>query len=263
MDLGLKDKVALVTASSKGLGRACALALAREGAKVAICARDGKTLKMTADEIVMTTGSEVLAVPADMNNSRDIQQVVKETVKYFGKLNILVTNAGGPPAGSFADFEDRQWQEALNLTLMSMVRLIRAALPYMQQEGWGRIINITSTSVKEPLDNLVLSNSIRPAVHGLAKTLSQQFAPYGITVNNIMPGTIRTDRVEQVAQARSEKNGQTVTDAIIEMGKAAALGRIGEPEEFGVVVAFLASERASYITGVSLPVDGGRIRGTF
>lgn len=263
MDLGLKDKVALVTASSKGLGRACALALAREGAKVAICARDGKALKTAADEIVMTTGSEVLAVPADMNNSRDIQQVVKETVKYFGKLNILVTNAGGPPAGNFADFEDRQWQEALNLTLMSMVRLIRAALPYMQQEGWGRVINITSTSVKEPLDNLVLSNSIRPAVHGLAKTLSQQFAPYGITVNNVMPGTIRTDRVEQLAQARSEKNEQTVADAIIEMGKAAALGRIGEPEEFGAVVAFLASERASYITGVSLPVDGGRIRGTF
>lgn len=263
MDLGLKDKVALVTASSKGLGRACALALAREGAKVAICARDGKALKVAADEIVMTTGSEVLAVPADMNNSRDIQQVVKETVKHFGKLHILVTNAGGPPAGSFADFEDRQWQEALNLTLMSMVRLIRAALPYMQQEGWGRIINITSTSVKEPLDNLVLSNSIRPAVHGLAKTLAQQFAPYGITVNNVMPGTIRTDRVEQLAQARSEKNGQTAAEAIIEMGKAAALGRIGEPEEFGAVVAFLASERASYITGASLPVDGGRIRGTF
>lgn len=263
MDLGLKDKVALVTASSKGLGRACALALAREGAKVAICARDGKALKVAADEIVMTTGSEVLAIPADMANSRDIQQVVKETVKYFGKLHILVTNAGGPPAGSFADFEDRQWQEALNLTLMSMVRLIRAALPYMQQAGWGRIINITSTSVKEPLDNLVLSNSIRPAVHGLAKTLSQQFAPYGITVNNVMPGTIRTDRVEQLAQVRAEKNEQTVADAIIEMGKAAALGRIGEPEEFGAVVAFLASERASYITGASLPVDGGRIRGTF
>ncbi|MCK6624696.1 MAG: SDR family oxidoreductase [Anaerolineae bacterium] len=263
MDLGLKDKVALVTASSKGLGRACALALAREGAKVAICARDGKALKAAADEIVMTTGSEVLAVPADMANSRDIQQVVKETVKHFGKLQILVTNAGGPPAGNFADFEDRQWQEALNLTLMSAVRLIRAALPYMQQEGWGRIINITSMSVKEPLDNLILSNAIRPAVHGLAKTLSQQIAPYGITVNNVMPGTIRTDRVEQLAQARSEKNEQTVAEAIIEMGKAAALGRIGEPEEFGAVVAFLASERASYITGVSLPVDGGRIKATF
>lgn len=263
MDLGLKDKVALVTASSKGLGRACALALAREGSKVAICARDGKALKVAADEIVMTTGSEVLAVPADMANSRDIQQVVKETVKHFGKLHILVTNAGGPPAGNFAHFEDKQWQEALNLTLMSAVRLIRAALPYMQQEGWGRIINITSMSVKEPLDNLILSNSIRPAVHGLAKTLSQQFAPYGITVNNVMPGTIRTDRVEQLAQVRSEKNEQTIAEAIIEMGKAAALGRIGEPEEFGAVVAFLASERASYITGVSLPVDGGRIKGTF
>lgn len=263
MDLGLKDKVALVTASSKGLGWACALALAREGAKVAICARDGKALKAAADEIVMTTGSEVLAVPADMANSRDIQQVVKETVKHFGKLQILVTNAGGPPAGNFTDFEDRQWQEALNLTLMSAVRLIRAALPYMQQEGWGRIINITSMSVKEPLDNLILSNSIRPAVHGLAKTLSQELAPYGITVNNVMPGTIQTDRIEQLAQARAQKNEQSVAEAIAAMGQAVPLGRVGQPEEFGAVVAFLASERASYITGVSLPVDGGRIKGTF
>lgn len=263
MDLGLKDKVALVTASSKGLGWACALALAREGAKVAICARDGKALKAAADEIVMTTGSEVLAVPADMANSRDIQQVVKETVKHFGKLQILVTNAGGPPAGNFTDFEDRQWQEALNLTLMSTVRLIRAALPYMQQEGWGRIINITSMSVKEPLDNLILSNSIRPAVHGLAKTLSQELAPYGITVNNVMPGTIQTDRIEQLAQARAQKNEQSVAEAIAAMGQAVPLGRVGQPEEFGAVVAFLASERASYITGVSLPVDGGRIKGTF
>ncbi|MBE7469473.1 MAG: SDR family oxidoreductase [Anaerolineales bacterium] len=263
MDLGLKDKVALVTASSKGLGWACALALAREGAKVAICARDGKALKAAADEIVMTTGSEVLAVPSDMANSRDIQQVVKETVKHFGKLQILVTNAGGPPAGNFTDFEDRQWQEALNLTLMSTVRLIRAALPYMQQEGWGRIINITSMSVKEPLDNLILSNSIRPAVHGLAKTLSQELAPYGITVNNVMPGTIQTDRIEQLAQARAQKNEQSVAEAIAAMGQAVPLGRVGQPEEFGAVVAFLASERASYITGVSLPVDGGRIKGTF
>jgi 3-oxoacyl-[acyl-carrier protein] reductase len=263
MDLGLKDKVALVTASSKGLGRACALALAREGAKVAICARKGQELQVTADEIAAATGSELLAIPADMTNSRDIEQVVEQTVRHFGKLHIVVVNAGGPPAGNFADFDDKQWQEALNLTLLSAIRLIRAALPPMQKAGWGRIINITSTSVKEPLDNLVLSNSIRPAVHGLAKTLSQQLAPYGITVNNVMPGTIRTDRVEQLAQVRSQQNEHTVAETIAAMGKSAALGRIGEPEEFGAVVAFLASERASYITGVSLPVDGGRIKGTF
>jgi 3-oxoacyl-[acyl-carrier protein] reductase len=263
MDLGLKGKVALVTASSKGLGRACALALAQEGAKVAICARNGKVLRVTADEIATSTGSELLAIPADMTNSRDIEQVVKETVKHFGKLHILVTNAGGPPAGNFADFDDKQWQEALNLTLLSAVRLIRAALPHLQKERWGRIINLTSTSVKEPLENLVLSNSIRPAVHGLAKTLAPQLAPYGITINNVMPGTIHTDRVEQLAQVTAKKNDQSVAEAIEVMGQAAALGRIGEPEEFGAVVAFLASERASYITGVSLPVDGGRIKGTF
>ncbi|GIK36183.1 MAG: short-chain dehydrogenase [Chloroflexota bacterium] len=263
MDLGLRDKVALVAASSKGLGRASALALAREGAKVAICARNGKMLKVTADEIATATGSELLAIPADMTNSRDIEQVVKETVKHFGKLHILVTNAGGPPAGDFGDFDDKQWQEAFNLTLMSAVRLIRAALPPMQKERWGRIINITSTSVKEPLDNLVLSNSIRAAVHGLAKTLANQLGPYRITVNNVMPGTIHTDRIEQLARTRAQKSEQTVTEAIAAMGQAAALGRVGEPEEFGAVVAFLASEHASYITGVSLPVDGGKIQGTF
>jgi 3-oxoacyl-[acyl-carrier protein] reductase len=263
MDLGLKGKVALVTASSKGLGRACALALAQEGAKVAICARNGKVLRVTADEIATSTGSELLAIPADMTNSRDIEQVVKETVKHFGKLHILVTNAGGPPAGNFPDFDDKQWQEAFNLTLLSAVRLIRAALPHMQKERWGRIINLTSTSVKEPLENLVLSNSIRPAVHGLAKTLATQLASSGITVNNVMPGTIHTDRVEQLAQVTAKKNDQTAAEAIALMGQAAALGRIGEPEEFGAVVAFLASERASYITGVSLPVDGGRIKSTF
>lgn len=263
MDLGLKGKVALVTASSKGLGRACALALAQEGAKVAICARNGKLLKVTADEIATATGSELLAIPADMTNSRDIEQVVKETVKHFGKLHILVTNAGGPPAGDFADFDDKQWQEAFNLTLMSAVRLIRAALPHMQKERWGRIINITSTSAKEPLDNLVLSNSIRAAVHGLAKTLASQLGAYRITVNNVMPGTIHTDRIEQLARARAQKSEQTVAEAIAAMGQAAALGRVGEPEEFGAVVAFLASEQASYITGISLPVDGGKIKGAF
>jgi 3-oxoacyl-[acyl-carrier protein] reductase len=263
MDLGIKDKVALVTASSKGLGRACALALAREGAKVAICARDGKKLKVTADEIATETGSELLAVPADMTNSRDIERVVKETVSHFGGLHILVTNAGGPPAGYFMDFDDKQWQEAFNLTMLSAIRLIRAATPHMQRAGWGRIINITSMSVKEPIDNLVLSNAIRAAVHGLAKTLASQLAPYGITVNNVMPGTIHTDRIEQLAEVTARKNGQTVAEVLAGMGLAVPLARIGQPEEFGAVVAFLASERASYVNGVSLPVDGGRIRGTF
>ncbi len=263
MDLGIKDRVALVTASSRGLGRASALALAREGVKVAICARDGKKLKATADEIAAETGSELLAIPADMSNSRDIERVVKETLHFFGSLHILVTNAGGPPAGYFMDFDDRQWQEAFNLTMMSAVRLIRATMPHMQRAGWGRIINITSLSVKEPLDNLVLSNSIRAAVHGLAKTLANQLGPYGITVNNVMPGTIHTDRVEQLAEITARKNEQTVAEVLALQGRAVPLGRIGRPEELGAVVAFLASEQASYINGVSLPVDGGWIKATF
>ncbi len=263
MNLGLKNKIALVTASSKGLGRASATALAVEGAKVAICARDEKTLRAAADEIATATGSEVLAVPADVTNGRDIRQVVKETVNHFGGLQILVTNAGGPPTGYFEDFDDKQWQEVFNLTMMSVVRLIRAAVPHMQNQAWGRIINITSVSVKEPLDNLIFSNSIRAAVHGLAKTLANQLGKYGITVNNVMPGTIRTDRIEQLAEYTANQTGQSATEVLAKMGQDAPLGRIGQPEELGALVAFLASERASYINGVSIPVDGGRIRSAF
>lgn len=263
MDLGIKDRVALVTASSKGLGRASALALAQEGVKVAICARGGDSLKTTAYDIAAATGQEVLAIPADMTQARDIERVVKDTVNHYGALHILVTNAGGPPAGYFMDFDDGVWQSAFNLTMLSAVRLIRAAVPHMKQARWGRIINITSMSVKEPLDNLVLSNSIRAGVHGLAKTLSNQLGEYGITVNNVMPGTIHTDRIEQLAATTAKQTGQSLSQIIAERGKAIPLGRVGQPEEFGEVVAFLASERARYITGVSLPVDGGRIRGTF
>lgn len=263
MNLGLKNRIALVTASSKGLGRASAEALAREGAKIAICARDGKLLKVAADEIASATRSEVLAIPADVNSSRDIERVVKETVRHFGTLHILVTNAGGPPAGYFEEFDDKQWQEAFNLTMMSAVRLIRAAIPQMQQEKWGRIVNITSVSVKEPIDNLILSNSIRAAVHGMAKTLASQLAQYGITVNNVMPGYIQTDRVEKLAQHTAERTGKSVAEVLAESGRHTPVGRIGQPNELGALVAFLASEQAAYINGVSIPVDGGRIKSTF
>jgi len=187
MDLGLKNKIALVVASSKGLGRASAEALAQEGAQVAICARNEEVLRTTAVEIGTSTGTEVLAIPADVSQKEDVERVVKEVVEHFGKLHIVVTNAGGPPAGYFQDFDDQQWQAAFNLTMMSAVRLIRAVLPYMQQQQWGRIINITSLSVKEPIDALILSNSIRAAVHGLAKTLAGQLGQYGITWPNTPP----------------------------------------------------------------------------
>lgn len=263
MDLGLKGKIALVAASSKGLGRACARELAREGARVMLCARDAGVLAATQAALAAETGAEVLAVPADMTQAADIERVVAETAAHFGGLHIVVTNAGGPPAGYFMEFDDAAWQAAVNLSLMSAVRLIRAALPHLRQARWGRIINITSLSVKEPLDNLVLSNSVRAAVHGLAKTLATQLAPDGITVNNVMPGYTQTDRINQLAAANAAKSGQTAEAVLTEMGKPIPMGRVGQPEEFAALVAFLASERASYITGVSVPVDGGRIRAAF
>lgn len=263
MNFGLRNKIALVTGSSQGLGRACAEALAREGTKLAICARDGDRLRITADEIAGQTGVEVLAIPADMSNRRDIQQVVKETVEHFGGLHILVTNAGGPASGYFENLEDQQWQESFNLTLMSVVRLIREAVPHMKQQGWGRIINITSLAVKEPLETMVVSTSLRSAIHGMAKTLSNQYAKDGITINNVMPGFVHTPHVEHLAELRARQSGQTVAEVLAEFGRPAPIGRIARPEEIGAVVAFLASEPASYLTGASIPVDGGRIRSPF
>jgi len=263
MNLGLKNKIALVTASSKGLGRASAETLAEEGAKIAICARDGKVLKQTADEIANATRSEVLAIPADMASSADIEQVVKETVNHFGGLHILVCNAGGPSAGYFKEFDDRQWQEAFNLTMMSAVRLIRAAIPHMEKEQWGRIINITSLSVKQPIDNLIFSNAIRASVHGMAKTLANQVAAQGITINNVMPGYIYTDRVRQLVKNTTERTGQTEDEVLVGLTELTPVGRIGQPKELGALVAFLASEQAGYINGASIPVDGGRLKSTF
>jgi 3-oxoacyl-[acyl-carrier protein] reductase len=189
--------------------------------------------------------------------------VVKETVEHFGALHILVTNAGGPASGPFYDLEDRQWQESFNLTLMSAVRLMRAAIPHMKKQQWGRIINITSLSVKEPLDSMIISNALRPAIHGVAKTLSNLHAKDGITINNVMPGFIHTPHVEHIAQNMARTSGQSVSTVLADFGKPAPIGRIGRPEEVGAVVAFLASDLASYVTGASIPVDGGRIKSPF
>jgi 3-oxoacyl-[acyl-carrier protein] reductase len=262
MDLGLAGKVGLVAASSKGLGRASAEAIAAEGTKVTICARNEQALFQTRDEMI-SAGYEVLAVRADMTQVQDIQAVVDQTVSHFGGLHVLVTNAGGPPPGYFPDFDDDQWLAAVNLTLMSTVRLIRAGLPHMQAAGWGRIINITSISVKEPVDSLLLSNSIRSAVHGLAKTLANQVAKDGITVNNVMPGYTLTDRVRQLARVNAEKQGISPEEIIANMGDPIPVGRVGQPEEFGAVVAFLASDKATYVNGISIPVDGGFIKASF
>lgn len=263
MDLGLKGKVALVTAASKGLGKAAALELAREGVSVAICARTEGPLRAAAAEIEKATGSEVLAVVADVSKPEDIERLVQTTADHLGRFDILVTNAGGPPAGYFLDLDDDDWHAAVELTLMSAVRLCRAAIPHMQENGGGRIINITSVSVKQPIDNLLLSNALRTGVVGLAKTLSNQFAGDGITVNCVCPGYTRTDRVAQLNAARARELGVPVEEVERQVTANIPLGRLGRPEELAALIAFLASERAGYITGTAIQVDGGYFKGLF
>ncbi len=261
MDLGLRDRVAIVGASSRGLGQACALELAREGATVVLCARDTGRLAAAAEEIQAASGVGVLAVPTDLTDAAQIEHLVDETLRRFGRIDVLVTNNGGPPAGDFGEFGDEAWLAAHQLTLMSAVRLIRAVLPTMRAQRWGRIINITSVSVKQPIDDLLLSNVYRPGVVGLAKTLSAQVAVDGITVNNVAPGYTRTDRVLELAADRAVKEGKVVQDILDERAADFPMRRMGEPEELAALVAFLASERASYITGTTIQVDGGYVRG--
>jgi 3-oxoacyl-[acyl-carrier protein] reductase len=263
MDLGLRDKVALVAAGSAGLGLAVATELAREGARVAICGRDATRLAAAADAVRDAGGQEVLAVAADVAQSVDAKRFVDEAASRFGRVDILVTNAGGPPSGEFLDLDEEAWRKGVDLTLLSAVNLCYAAVPHMRQAGGGRIIAITSVSVKQPLRNLTLSNSIRAAVVGLTKTLSIELAPHNILVNSVLPGWTRTQRVDELMAARTAKQG--VAREQVEAGIVGdiPLKRMGEPEEFAAVVAFLASERASYVTGVAIPVDGGSIRTPF
>ncbi len=263
MDLGLKDKIAIVTASSKGLGKACAVGLAREGAKVVICARNLTDLEKAKAEIENSSNNDVLAVQADVTNYDDIKKLVNSTVERFGTIHILVTNAGGPPAGYFESFSDEDWNNAFNLNFMSTVRLIREVLPFMKSQRWGRIINITSVTVKQPIDNLILSNSIRMSVLGLSKTLALQLAKYNILINNVAPGYTLTDRVKFILEQRAKDTGKTIEEVKSELAKDIPLGRLAEPEELANLVVFLASERASYITGATIPVDGGWIKGIY
>jgi 3-oxoacyl-[acyl-carrier protein] reductase len=263
MDLGLRDRVALVTAASKGLGKATAMELAREGARVAICARKEATLRATAKEIEKATGSPALPIVADVGKAEDVERLIQTTVDHFARLDILVTNAGGPPAGYFLDLDDDAWHAAVELTLMSVVRLCRTAVPHMRQNGWGRIVNIASISVKQPIDNLLLSNALRAGVVGLAKTLSNQFAGDGITVNSVCPGYTRTDRVTELNAARAQELGISVKEVERQTTANIPMGRLGEPEELAALIAFLASERAGYITGTAIQADGGYVKGLF
>lgn len=261
MDLGLSDKVALVTAASKGLGKAVALRLAQEGARVATCARGEKALVQAAAEIEAVTGRQALPLPADVSEPAAADALVEATLERFGQLDILVTNAGGPPPGQFLDLTPDDWEAAARLTLLSAVRLCYAAVPVMKEQGGGSILAMTSVTVKQPLPNLILSNSLRLGVTGLAKTLADELAPFGIRVNSICPGWTRTERVEQLLRDRAERSATTPEEEAAKIAAAIPLGRMGTPEEFAAAAVFLVSPAASYITGVSLLVDGGMYRG--
>ncbi len=257
MDLGLKGRSAAVAAASRGLGRATALALAREGCLVAVCGRDPKKIRASADFIERETGGRVLAVTADVGVRADCERFIGETVGAFGRLDILVTNTGGPPAGNFEATDGAECERAYNGLLTNVINLVRAAVPHMKQAKWGRILNIASLSVKQPIDNLILSNTFRPAIAGLSKSLSKELGPYGILVNTLCPGYTRTDRLEELAESRVKAAGITKEQYYESLAKNVPLGRVGEPEEFANVAAFLCSERASYVSGLALAVDGG------
>jgi 3-oxoacyl-[acyl-carrier protein] reductase len=254
-------KVAIVAASSKGLGKATAQTLAREGALVTVNGREAETLKATADEIRAETGADVLEIVGDMTKPDDIQRLIDETVARRGGLDVLVCNAGGPPSGSFASFPDDQpWLDAIELNLMSTLRLIRAALPHLEARGEGSITNIVSTSVKQPIGHLILSNTARTAVIGLAKSLSLEFAPRNIRVNNVCPSSTLTGRITSLAEIRAQKSGKTADEFLQDDAAQIPMGRFGTVEEFANVVVFMASPAAAYVTGTTLQVDGGNVK---
>jgi len=260
MDLGLKGRVAIVAAASKGLGRAVAEELAREGAHVAICARTASALAETAAQIQKTTGREVFHQALDVTDSAAVAAFVAAVQARYGRIDICVTNSGGPPSKFFRDTQPEEWRAAVDQLLMSTIFFARETLPRMQKNKWGRLITITSSAVKQPVDGLLLSNSVRAAVTGLARTLANEYAADGITVNNVCPGFTRTARLDGLASTISARTGVKPEEVFASWEREIPAGRLGTPQEFAAVVAFLASERASYVTGTSIAVDGGLVR---
>lgn len=261
MDLGLSGRTALVSGSSRGLGRAVAEALAREGARLALCARSEGPLEQTARLLRESHGADVLTRVADVTVESEVKALVDAAAERFGCLDILVANAGGPPSTRFVDTDLALWRRGLDLNLLSTVLLCRAVVPGMRRNRWGRIVAITSVTVKQPLDGLILSNVSRLGVVGLAKSLANELAPDGILVNVVCPGFTRTERLMELATASAARDGIKEEEVIRRWTASIPLGRLGEPEEFGSLVAFLCSERASYITGTCIQVDGGFVRG--
>jgi len=257
MNYRLEDKVAVVMAASKGLGRAAAAALCAEGCRVAICSRDEKKSQQAAASIMNETGGEVYAGVADVGTAGQIETFIQAVIARWGHVDILVTNAGGPPVKTFEETSDEEWEKYFQITFMSTVRSIRQVMPEMKKAGWGRIINITSISVKEPLPGLIYSNSLRAAVVGLAKTLSQELGPSGITVNNVAPGYHRTDGLERIVRKRMEA-GEKRDDIFNTWQQQVPLRKIGEPEDLAALITFLASDASRYISGTTIQVDGGR-----
>jgi len=263
MDLGIKEKVAIVCASSQGLGKATALGLAKEGAKVVIFARHKKDIDETAHEISSSMNSEVLPIVADVTKTEDIQKVVKTTIEKFGNVHILVNNAGGPPVASFAELTDDMWMNSVSLTMMSLIRMTREVLPHMLKNKWGRIINIASLTAKQPINDLIISSTLRPGILGLAKILSNQYSKFGILVNNVCPGHYLTKRQEEIIKKRSTERNITAEEYIQQHSNEIPIGRFGKPEELANMIVFLCSEKAGYVTGSTISVDGGLVKGLF